>query len=405
MNLREKAKELLLRNYSLTGNRYITPARYYQDQWLWDSCFHAIVCSELGLRDLAKNEIEQLLKWQKEDGWIPHQIYKKRKPKLFVIERRLYKKEHGKFHSSITQPPVIAQAVEAINDPKWTQKILPGLMKFYLYFSKRADPDKDGLVSVCLPTETGRDTSPDFNFCSDSNIIRFYFSLFALEWRYKKLQWDIEKIWEKNLFNVEDVMFNCLWIDGLRSLHRLITAYGYGGRELAEAIKSLADSSEKAIYQLCWDENDKIFYNLDSEHKKIKRLTISSLCPLILDNVPERMLHGLMGHLRDPEEFWTPYPLPSVARNDSVFDPKHGFYCNWRGPVWINMNWLIIRGLVKHGYEETAKEIAEKTRAMVEREGFREFYNPLTGKGLRKPTKNFGWSTLVITFPKILERK
>jgi hypothetical protein len=55
---------------------------------------------------------------------------------------------------------------------------------------------------------------------------------------------------------------------------------------------------------------------------------------------------------------------------------------------------LIIKGLRKNGYNELADEITQKTIAMVEKEGFREYYNPETGKGYRR--ENFGWSTLVL---------
>lgn len=410
MDIREKARELLLKNYELTGRQYIAPDGYHTDQWLWDSCFHAIACTELGLKALAKNEIEKLLRWQTEDGWIPHQIYAGRKRKNFDIERWFYKKEHRKFHSSITQPPVLAQAVEAINNPEWTQKILPNLVKFYLYFHQKRDPDGDALISVCLPTETGRDTSPDFNFCQSFNTLGFVLSLWKIEWQYKKLDWDIEKIWQKNLFNVEDIMFNCIWIDGLGSLHRLIMAYGYEGmvpgqkpQEVAQKIKSLAENSEKAIYNLCWDKKDKIFYSLDEKNRKIRRETVSCLFPLILDNITEKMQQALLEHLTNHEEFWTAHPIPSAAKDDPAFDPNSEYYCNWRGPVWINMNWFLIKGLVKHGYCKEAELLAEKTRQMVEKEGFREFYNPLSGRGLRKKTEGFGWSTLVVTFPKILK--
>lgn len=399
MDLKEKAEALLLKNYKLTGKRYIAPdgAFFHIHQWLWDSCFHTISCSELGLKDLAKNEVTRLLGWQREDGWIPHLIYHGPVSKFFDLERRLYKKEHRKFHSSISQPPVLAQAVKAINEPDFTKEVLPALTKFYLYFKEKQDPDNDNLISICHPCEGGRDTSAEFdffrwrikrkNFLGFADPILHYFGLFKLEWEYRKLNWDIGKIWQKNLFNVEDLMFNCVWAEGLRILGQ----------------NDLADKTEEAIYQLCWDEKDKIFYSLDAKNQKIRRKTISSLFPLILDNIPAKMRQSLVEHLTNKEEFWTEYPIPSLAKNDPEFSPAQGLYCNWQGPVWINMNWFIIKGLIKHGYREIAQEIAEKTYQMIEKEGFREFYNSLTGQGLRWPTRNFSWSTLVITFPKILE--
>ena len=422
MDIRQRAKELLLGNYAQTGGKYIAPDGFHKDQWFWDSCFHAISCADLGLNNLAKNEIERLLRWQKADGWIPQQIYRSKKRWWLDFERPLYKKGDNLNHSSITNPPVLAQAVEAINDPEWTQKVLPAVIKLCLYFSKKQDPDGDGLVSVCHPCESGMDTSPEFDGfrgridwkrLSPLNQMLFRYFLFKLEWNYKKVNWDIAKMWQADIFNVENLMVHCVWVENLRCLLRLISAYGsedisreFGGLEIIKThIQGLADRGEKAVYDLCWDKNDRAFYGLDSKNRKIKRLTVSNLFPLILDNIPREMHSALVEHLTNPEEFWTPYPIPSVAKSDSAFDPGRDFYCNWRGPVWINMNWFIIKGLVKHGYMDIAKEIAGKTQAMVEREGFREFYNPLNGRGLREPTRGFGWSTLAITFPKIIGEK
>ena len=410
MNLREKAKELMLRNHQVTGKKYICPSwPHYKSQWLWDSCFHAIICVELGLKDLAKNEIERLLKSQREDGWIPHMIYHRdRLPWFIQAERFLFGKKGRKLYSAHTQPPMIAQAVEAINDSEWTKKILPALVKFYNYFIEKQDPDKDGLISICHPHESGRDTSPELALFSlkKGRFKKFLFpichslSILKLEWEYRKLDWDIEKIWQKDLYNIEDLMFHCIWVDGLRSLARLWIICG--NKEKAQNLEKLADQHEKPVYSLCYDEKDRFFYSLDSKNQKIKRKTISNLFPIILENIPTKMQQSIVEHLINPEEFWTPYPIPSIARNDPEFDLSAKFYSNWRGPVWINMNWFILRGLVKHGYRDSAEKIAQKTLEMIEREGFWEFYNPLTGKRLRKLTQNFGWSALFVTFPKIL---
>ena len=417
MDLRNEAKKLILQNYEATGEKYICPSwPHYKAQWLWDSCFHAIICAELGMANLAKNEIEQLLRWQRKDGWIPHMIYNEKPLSFFSgIERFLFKKREGKFHSSHTQPPIMAQAVEEIQDAEWARKILPHLADFYIYFAEKQDPDQDGIISICHPCESGRDTSPEFDFfgwkTKEDNLSRFsgmigyHFSILKLEWEYKKLDWNIQKIWQKDLFNVEDLMFHCLWIDGLRSLIRLWIACERNEWTLQQ-LKRLADRAEEAVYRLCWDEKDKIFYSLDSKNQKIKQLTISNLFPLILDNIPVEMHQALVyEHLVNPNEFWTEYPIPSAAVNGPAFDPGSEYYCNWRGPVWISMNYFIIKGLVKHGYLNIAEEIAQKSWAMLRKEGFWEFYNPLTGKGLRKATRNLGWSALPITFLKILKRE
>ena len=60
----------------------------------------------------------------------------------------------------------------------------------------------------------------------------------------------------------------------------------------------------------------------------------------------------------------------------------------------MSTNWLLVKGLRRHGYKKEADVIAQKSLDMVERYGFREFYNPETGEGYRRD--NFGWSTLIL---------
>ena len=147
-----------------------------------------------------------------------------------------------------------------------------------------------------------------------------------------------------------------------------------------------------------------MFYALDREIKFIKTLTVGNLFPLLLPNLPREQARILVDNLTDPAKFWTPYPIPSVAVNDRRFDGANKgkfLLCNWDGPTWINTNWYLIQGLLRHGYGEVAREVAQRTLAMVEREGFWEFYNPFTGKGMR--VKDFGWSTLAVTFPRLFD--
>jgi len=66
----------------------------------------------------------------------------------------------------------------------------------------------------------------------------------------------------------------------------------------------------------------------------------------------------------------------------------------WRGPTWVCINWFLARGLRKHGFTDEAARIVEKTKELVLRGGFREFYNPFTGEPYGAP--GFGWSTLVL---------
>ena len=176
----------------------------------------------------------------------------------------------------------------------------------------------------------------------------------------------------------------------------------YQDLKTQKTLARIADQVEEAILELCWDENNRIFYPLDSENRKMRITTIASLYPLILENIPREMSHALVGHLTDPGEFWTEYPIPSLPQNSPYFNCNRQYYgcCNWRGPVWINTNRHVIEGLLMHGYTDLALKVANRNCEMVEREGFWEFYHPSTGKGLR--IGNFAWSAQVILYNRIL---
>lgn len=403
----EEAKKLLLKNYEFTGRKFIPPSLpYYPHEWLWDTCFHAISCSALGLHDIVKEILERLILCeQRQDGWIPHIIYHGHAWLTFKprdIEKLFFPIPH---RSPYTQPPVFAQALDWIEDPTFATHIFEKVYRFFLYFIERQDPDNDGLISNFHPRETGRDSTPEFDRwwpCRPYSIpfLSYLFDLLLvlkISIRYRGQGWKIEKISKKPAVDVEDLMFNSIWVDGMD----IITKFA-PDEESKSKIQGLAKNTENAIIEKCWDEKAKMFYSLGPQNEHIRVVTISNLFPLILPNLPKDKAERIVELLTDKRQFWTPYPVPSVAQSEPSFDPDGRTKLLWRGPAWVNTNWYLIYGLLRHGFYQVARDLAHRTLDMVAREGFREFYHPFTGKGMR--VKNFGWSTLVVTFPKLFER-
>jgi glycogen debranching enzyme len=73
----------------------------------------------------------------------------------------------------------------------------------------------------------------------------------------------------------------------------------------------------------------------------------------------------------------------------------------WRGPTWINTNWYIARGLRRHGREDLARTIEDRSAALVELSGFREYYDPRSGEGFG--AHGFSWTALVLDMLASLE--
>jgi glycogen debranching enzyme len=151
-----------------------------------------------------------------------------------------------------------------------------------------------------------------------------------------------------------------------------------------------------ALLERCYDPGRGLFFILAGRGEQLLRLkTIVSLMPLLVETLPAEIAARLVEHLTDPREFWSRYPVPSVALDEPSFIPTaevNGMRCIWRGPSAPNTNWLLARGLRRHGYHAVADTLAERTRELAEQGGFNEFYNPLTGVAVGAP--DFGWATL-----------
>jgi glycogen debranching enzyme len=104
------------------------------------------------------------------------------------------------------------------------------------------------------------------------------------------------------------------------------------------------------------------------------------------------MYDRLIAHLTDPDEFWGEYVIPSVARNDSNYEPQ----TMWRGPVWANINYIFVEALHQIGRHELANSLREKTLSMImSQPGIYEYYDADTGQPPATAANSFGWTAAV----------
>ena len=82
--------------------------------------------------------------------------------------------------------------------------------------------------------------------------------------------------------------------------------------------------------------------------------------------------------------------MPTVAYSDVYFNPER----MWRGPVWLNPNYILIDGLVRAGYHHEARELRKRTLELVcaSSNAMNEYYHPLTGEKPPRATIMFGWT-------------
>ncbi|NVM55324.1 MAG: hypothetical protein HWN66_16575 [Candidatus Helarchaeota archaeon] len=403
--VKEKARAVLEGNLVAGENFFYTcpSTGTYQHQWLWDSSFHAIIWTYFDPEN-AKKELISLVANQFENGMLPHMNYWKSASGLLPrlsdwLFGRLWPEKN---RSYITQPPVIAQAVEAVflktQDKNFLAHMINPLKRYFdwLHLERNERISGDGLVSVVHPWETGMDLLPIWDHIH--KIKRFFAwraSLFIIKVikQYNKVDWDIERIKELDLFLVKDVAFNVIYILNLVSLANLCDSLDQ--RDQGDVYRSRAKTAQIALETKCWDDKTEFFYSIHSiEDTILPEITISGLFPICLDITRKKLDALVKEHLLNEDEFWLSYPIPSVAKSSSKFKAKGSSMVLWRGPTWLNCNWYIVKGLQHHGFDDYASEIIQKMVEMIKISGFREQYNPFTAQGYG--AKNFGWSTLIV---------
>lgn len=93
--------------------------------------------------------------------------------------------------------------------------------------------------------------------------------------------------------------------------------------------------------------------------------------------------------IENKQTFDSLYGIPTVARNEATYCPER----MWRGPVWINTNYLVADGLERGGQVTVAKKLRQKSMAALEASGGpMEHFDPDTGRRAASATVGFGWS-------------
>ncbi len=362
--------------YSPTGRftrRWTTPDRLpHRHLWLWDSVFHTFGNVYID-PDLASDSLFSVLDGQREDGFVPHMILPDRE-------------------SDVTQPPVLAwgfwHLYEQTGDADILMRAWEALRAYLAWNEAHRKGSVDGLFSWyvdpndpnCRCGESGMDNSPRFDGERRLNCVDFS-CFMANEMRY------MEKI--AAVLGQQDTA----------------AAYARRYREIAAAI-------EENLY----DEKDGRYYDRGIESGElVKVAAVSGFLPLFAGVVSREHAVVLLTDLYDPATFGTVLGVPSVAVSDATFGSDM-----WRGPVWINYNYMVIVGLREYGYAAEAEALRRATLSTIETWYWRdgtvyEFYDctneqspaalPRKGMPLRPADdtvrypaiRDYGWSAALYT--------
>jgi mannosylglycerate hydrolase len=398
----------------LAGNdmgSFVRPGRdLYPHQWNWDS---ALIAIGLAGVDPARGraEVRSLLRGQWQDGMVPHIVFHVSDPDYSpgpeLWGSAACDGAPGVATSGITQPPVLATAVrvlhEADPDVGFLEEVVPALERWHRWLHAIRS-NQNGLVVVLHPWEAA-DNSPRFDAAlarisvvESMAIERTDRSVVAAEQRptdddYVRYRYLVEHLREREYrpasledepFVFVDLTFNSILAtaeDDLAVLWRELGEDGSRAREAADRLR--AALSER------WDD-ERALYVEDGGDETVGE-TIDGLFPLYGGVPTPAQARRLFDEaLWAPDRFGpspeAPWPVTSASKASPAFDARR----YWRGPVWVNVNWFLVRGLEQAGLDTEAKQLAELTVDLVSRSGFVEYYEPTTGAPLG--ARDFSWS-------------
>ncbi len=382
---------------------YLCPSpRKYRWQWFWDSCFHAVVMAHVEPEQAAA-ELKTLIAGQDTNGFIGHMTFwGNRFWGLSNLPEYAQSRPGERLrHSGLIQPPVLAQAVErvaeVVGDPAFAPQFMDALDRYHEWLAENRAPDGDGLLVIVSPFESGIDHSPTYDDALGITDTPGRFGMGLRNLRLDVRNWlnsyGSVRMLRAARFYVKDTLVNALYAESLETMARLhrkqmdpagAETYAQRARLVtASLVDKLLDRSYGAFFSL-----------IGKEEVRSVPLTVAGLMPLVIEGLPRDVAVELVErHMENRNQFWTRYPVPSVAASEPAFDPRSASL-SWRGPTWVNTNWLLWRGLRRHGFEELASQLAARTITMVAEAGLHEFYHPMNGGGMG--ASSFGWSALAL---------
>ena len=75
----------------------------------------------------------------------------------------------------------------------------------------------------------------------------------------------------------------------------------------------------------------------------------------------------ILRDLEDPSKLWTPFGLRSLSRSASLYGKRNTEHDApyWRGPIWINVNFLAVRALHHYAFEVQARRVSVRSRMQI----------------------------------------
>jgi hypothetical protein len=389
-------------------------SQYLDMLWDWDSWLSDVALRQILLENGKKEDSDQALKYEQGcilnslsyggmDGWIPIWIERNAQSREEMLKNR------NPWKSNMHKPTLAQHAAFIVRNmngnAEWLRENFYYLQAFENKYLNYHRDKATGLLYWETDEAIGVDNDPSTFYRPNESSG----SIFLNALMYRELK-------------AMAYLAECLRLADIARFYE------------AESGKLAA-----SIRNYCWDPRDGFYYSVDFNLRPVEKPDIESLQPgkLFLHSGQPRsydcliqrfsVWSGFMAmwagvatkeqadiivrkQFRDTSLFNAAAGIRSLSPLEKMYDVRaSGNPSSWQGPVWINVNYLVFRGLVNYGYTAEAKELAEKTILLLGRDferfgALHEYYLPDNGEPvLNKGFQN--WNFLVLNMAAWLDKK
>jgi glycogen debranching enzyme len=333
----------------------------YVGLWQWDAYFIAIGLRH-GAADLAAEQLRIALSRPEADGQLPDVLHEQGvlassddlPPGDLENLRAMASPALAGSRIPLTKPPLTALAVALVAEVVGrglVDELRSTIERSHAWWFEGSDPGQTGVPAYLHPYSSGLDDSPIF----DSDAILRSPDLTA----YLALEARVLARWARER-----------------------------GEEVQAAEHEHQADELRRWLAASWDPERECFPAW-GQHGPVAAEAIVGLMPLLVDGLDPALVEALVRSLEDPASYGTAFSVPTVPVRDPAFQEQR----MWRGPVWVNTNWLIIRGLEMQGRTDLAERLRASTLAMVRMGGGpHEYFDCRTARKAPRATTCFGWS-------------
>ena len=222
------------------------------------------------------------------------------------------------------------EALDAIHPDKATKRaVLMPMQRYVKWLANNRDPEGSGLTDIVNQSEIHQPLSRRFTVIDD------------------KADRNEEESEQFRIKGVDASFFRYRLVKYLIEVADEMQEKAMANRFIAEA-----EVVQEVIRKKMWDENSGMFMDIDP--KKRRKTGVKAACgfyPMASDIPTPAQQEKMLDTLGDRKEFWTKYPVPTLAITDPAYDPNGHWKGTrretpWNGRVWTSVNGHIMDSLV-----------------------------------------------------------